>query len=668
MRPMGLVAGLAALFAMAASITGDATGRFDVRLANDKQPVHVLNRLGYGPRPGDVENVRRMGTEAWIRQQLNPARILENPTLDARLKLLTSIDRSTWQLFETVQPAQVPFRTTTPNLSQLLPGDQIQKLTAAASSPDDRRAVLAGLTPEARRQVLAVAPQQAFEKVPELKKEAERARQIQQEIQSRQIQEQQRRRNPQLYELLTAEQSRDIRLGTDEEKTSVIVSLDAAKRRQAYRMLGAQVAQGLPAAYRREALMVSNPQQAVLDELVEAKLQRAIYSTRQLQEVLVDFWFNHFNVFVGKDQVRMLLPSYEREAIRPHVLGRFRDMLLATARHPAMLVYLDNYLSQVPPADIGIAPGGARLPGLNENYGRELMELHTLGVGSGYTQEDVVNVARVFSGWTVYDVNRFGEYQFNPASHDRGEKMVLGHAFPRGGGESEGVEVINLLASHPATARFISRELAQRFVADVPPPALVDRMTETFRRTDGDLRAVMETMLLSKEFLSEGAWQAKVKSPLELVVSSLRALNAEVTDTAAIAQRIAALGQPLYGKVEPTGYPNTGEAWESAAGLLGRMNFAAALTAGEIPGATVPSDAVIVGGMRHAMLEFAACCKTQTQGARPLVVAKCKCKGPGPSCCISDVLAAPNTGPDGNTPTAAVMATVLIGSPGFQKR
>jgi uncharacterized protein (DUF1800 family) len=644
MRSVGLVPAIAALFAMVASTTGDATGRFDVRLAGEKQPLHVLNRLAYGPRPGDVDDVRRMGVDAWIRRQLDPARIPENPVLEARLESLVTVHLSTWRLFETVQPPQVQFRTTTPSLSQLLAADQIQKLTAPATSPDDRRAVLAGLTPDVRRQVLAVTPPQAFEKVPELKQEAERASQIQQEIQSRERQEQQRRLYPPLYEILTPEQSRDIRQGTDEEKASVLVALDAVRRRQVFRMLGPEAARGLPEAYRREALLVADPQRAVISELVEARLQRGIYSNRQLQEVLVDFWFNHFNVFVGKNQVPMLLPSYEREAIRPYVLGRFRDMLLATARHPAMLVYLDNYLSQAPRTDTGIVVPGVRRPGLNENYGRELMELHTLGVDGGYTQEDVVNVARVFSGWTVYDVNRVGEFQFNPGNHDRGEKVVLGHTFPRGGGESEGVAVIDLLARHPATARFISRELAQRFVADAPPQRLVDRMAATFTRTDGDLRAVMETMLLSKEFFSEGAWQAKVKSPIELVTSALRAVNAEVTDTTAIAQRIADLGQPLYGKVEPTGYPNTGDAWAGSAGLLGRMNFASALTAGEIAGARVTPETVLAGGMRRAMLEFA---------------------GTGAP---ADVLAAANTGPDGNSPTAAVMATVLIGSPGFQKR
>jgi len=275
-------------------------------------------------------------------------------------------------------------------------------------------------------------------------------------------------------------------------------------------LFGSVQAQGqnVPEMFRREALAVSNPQQAVKGELIEARLQRALYSDRQLEEVLVDFWLNHFNVYSEKGQVRWFLPSYERDAIRPHVLGKFRDMLLATARHPAMLFYLDNYNSRSAPENLPQGSGGTVIingaqQGLNENYGREVMELHTLGVNGGYTQKDVINVARAFTGWTIFDPQRWGEFQFNPQMHDRGEKVVLSLTLPRGGGEDEGVKVIDLLARHPATARFISRKLAQRFVADDPPQALIDRMAATFTKTDGDLRAVTETLLLSREFLSD---------------------------------------------------------------------------------------------------------------------------------------------------------------------
>jgi uncharacterized protein (DUF1800 family) len=255
-----------------------------------------------------------------------------------------------------------------------------------------------------------------------------------------------------------------------------------------------------------------------------------------------------------------------------------------------MLHYLDNWQSQAPREDPPGAPpppANVRRPGLNENYGRELMELHTLGVDGGYTQDDVIAVARAFTGWTIYDVNRIAEFQFNPAIHDRKEKIVLGQKIPAGGGEQDGLQVIDILARHPSTAKFISKKLAQRFVADVPPQALVDRMAATFTATGGDLRAVVETMLTSREFLSEGAWQAKLKSPLEMVLSATRALGADVTDPTALAQRIADLGQPLYGKAEPTGYSMTSDAWANSAGFLGRINFAGALAAGNIEGVKV---------------------------------------------------------------------------------
>jgi uncharacterized protein (DUF1800 family) len=255
-----------------------------------------------------------------------------------------------------------------------------------------------------------------------------------------------------------------------------------------------------------------------------------------------------------------------------------------------MLFYLDNWQSQVPRDDLPgqlPPPPGLQRPGLNENYGRELLELHTLGVDGGYSQDDVIAVARAFSGWSIYDTAKYAEFQFNPASHDRKEKVILGHTLPAGRGEQDGLDVIDILAHHPSTAKFISKKLAQRFVADDPPQALLDRMAATFTKTDGDLRAVLQTMFSSVEFMSEGAWQAKMKSPLEMVVSSVRAVNADVIDPTALAQRIADLGQPLYGKVEPNGYSNTGEAWTNTASVLGPINFATALLGGPMPGVKV---------------------------------------------------------------------------------
>jgi uncharacterized protein (DUF1800 family) len=358
---------------------------------------------------------------------------------------------------------------------------------------------------------------------------------------------------------------------------------------------------------------VRQSRQTLLSDLVQSKLYRAIYSNRQLEAVLDDFWFNHFNVDVNKGADHYLVTSYERDAIRPHVLGRFRDLLEATATSPAMMFYLDNWQSVAPGSDAAaqrFAGPRARLVrpqqnkkrasrGLNENYARELMELHTLGVDGGYTQKDVTEVARCFTGWTIERPNLGGPFIYNDRTHDKGEKIVLGVKIPAGGGREDGEKVLDILAAHPSTARHISRELAQRFVADDPPPALVERMAQTFQSSQGDVRAVLETMFRSPEFFSQGAYRAKIKSPLEMAVSAARAAGVEVDAAMPLANQIAALGEPLYRKLEPTGYSNLNEEWVSSSALLARMNLALQLAQDRLPGSQIdpgkfpvdPSDA-----------------------------------------------------------------------------
>jgi uncharacterized protein (DUF1800 family) len=552
------------LAALGTQIT--AADPFSEKLPREKQAVHVLHRLAFGPRPGEIADVTRTGVAAWIRRQLHPERLPLDPALETRLAALSSLRLPTWQIYERYADAQpgMMMATSGEQLAKLVSKEQLQVLQSG--SADERRRVLAGIAEPIRKPVLLALPAKALAELPDVQAEAFNLRAAER-----------RRLRPLLTDVHSDEQLTTLMRGADADKTILLNSLDFEKRAQVLRQIPPG---GVPEAFRREAITLGQPAFVPLVELIEAKLYRAVYSNRQLEEVLVDFWLNHFNVFSGKGPVRTLLTSYERDAIRPHVFGRFRDMLLATARHPAMLFYLDNWQSRA-------ASGDGSSAGLNENYGRELLELHTLGVDGGYTQDDVVNVARVFTGWTIHEPNRYGEFFFNPAMHDREEKAVLGHRFPRGGGEDEGIKVIAMLAAHPSTARFIARKLAQRFVADDPPAGLVDRVASTFSRTDGNLRAVMETLLLSGEFLSEGAWRAKVKSPYEMVTSSLRALNADLADTVPLAQRIADLGQPLYGKSEPTGYPNASGAWASSAGLLGRINLAAALTAGRVPGVSI---------------------------------------------------------------------------------
>ena len=352
-----------------------------------------------------------------------------------------------------------------------------------------------------------------------------------------------------------------------------------------------------PREARREA-------RRAVDDLASARLIRAAASERQLEEMLVDFWFNHFNVFAGKGRTAIYLPAYERDAIRPHVLGRFRDLLGATAKSPAMLFYLDNWLSADPNADrrpgADRRPKGLRLPvatpgsvaggvqpapvagglqasgkkkrGLNENYARELMELHTLGVDGGYTQQDIVEVARAFTGWTIDP--RDHSFRFARALHDDGAKVVLGHPLSAGGGVDDGERVLDLLAAHPSTARFIATKLARRFFSDTPPESLVARAAARFSATDGNIAEVVRTIITSPEFFAAGARHAKVKTPLEFVVSAVRATGASVTDTRPMLKALRDLGMPLYMCQPPTGYDDAAETWVSPGALVTRINVA----------------------------------------------------------------------------------------------
>ena len=316
--------------------------------------------------------------------------------------------------------------------------------------------------------------------------------------------------------------------------------------------------------------------------------------------MLADFWFNHFNVFLDKGADRYLVTEYEREAIRPHVWAS-SGLLEATAKSPAMLFYLDNWQSVGPdaPAARRAAKKGAR--GLNENYGRELLELHTLGVDGGYTQKDVTEAARCFTGWTIIQPQRGGEFivQRRACTITARRPCSASRSLPAAA-SSDGEKVLDIVAHHPSTARFISRKLAQRFVADEPPASLVDRMAETFRKTDGDLRAVMKTMLESQGVLvSEGAYRSKMKSPFEMVASAVRAVNGDVRlRLRRWPTRWPQLGQPLYRKQEPTGYSNSSQEWMNSGGLLARMNFALQLADNKVPGVKVDARATSRGRYR----------------------------------------------------------------------
>lgn len=592
------VVAMAALLATGLSFQGNAVGPFDTKLSKDQQILQALSRLTFGARPGDVEEVGRIGVEKWIQLQLHPDQIPENPVLDARLKPLATLTMDAGAIIKDYQPSNSPIRIITP-INQLLPQDQMR--TVMNGTAEQRQAALKALDPDKLKKVLAIIAPQNLEGLPEFQEQAKMARQAQQDEQQKEM----RRLRPILSDLLTPDQIQVALHGTVAERQALFSSLDdPVKLRQVAGAMNPKDLADMP-EMRREGMVSRQPQQVVLSDLREGKLYRAIYSNRQLEEVLTDFWFNHFNVYeaknvqVASNSYRSLLGSYERDAIRPHVLGHFKDLLLSVARHPAMLYYLDNWESVSSEALEALKVGpfatngpnqfflGRQAHGLNENFGRELMELHTLGVDGGYTQDDVIAVARCFTGWTIGEPATKPVFQFAAFMHDTSEKTVLGRKIPAGGGEQDGLQVIDILAHHPSTAKFISRKLARHFVADDPPQALVDRMAQTFLKTDGDLRAVLETMFTSREFFSVGAWQAKVKSPLEMVVSAVRALPAETLDTFTLVQKVADLGEPLYGKEPPTGYPDASETWLSTSGVLGRINFAIALAGGQIPGVKV---------------------------------------------------------------------------------
>jgi uncharacterized protein (DUF1800 family) len=530
-----------ALFATATVAAGSTKSAVPSN-PNDKTILHVLNRIGFGPRPGDLDRVREIGLAKYIEQQLYPERIADTQ-MAARLAAFETLDKSSRDIAQGYYlPAQMARQRAKKNL-QTATG-------AAAAAGSDAPDAKPQLTPE----------------------EMQLARKM------------------------------------------------------------------------REPLI----------ELSQQKIIRAAYSDRQLEEVMTDFWFNHFNVFAGKGPTQEYLTEYERDAIRPHALGKFRDLLEATAKSPAMLFYLDNWQSVDPngPHQVnkqaarggrpvfGGGRGGFRIPtrvpmpagrpaqnpkqqqqqkrGLNENYGRELMELHTLGVDGGYTQADVVNVARSFTGWTIDQPRQGGSFRFEPRFHDEGEKIVLGHHIKAGGGENDGEQVLDILAKQPSTAKFISTKLVRRFVSDTPPPALVDRAAQRFLETDGDVREVMRTILTSPEFFAADAYRAKVKTPFEFVVSALRATGSDVTDAMPLVQNVRQLGEPLYMCQPPTGYSDKAEAWVNTGALLNRMNFSVQLVSGRMRGVT-PGTATVGAALANDI--SAATASTLAKAQQPAQIA-----------------------------------------------
>ena len=388
----------------------------------------------------------------------------------------------------------------------------------------------------------------------------------------------------------------------------------------------------------------------ILDELSTAKVIRAVHAQNQLQEVLVDFWFNHFNVYVQDGFARFSTAAYEREAIRPNAMGRFRDLLGATAAHPAMLYFLDNYLSRAT-----VTAGGRVVRGLNENYGRELMELHTVGVDAGYTQDHVIDAARCFTGWGIDNLSTSGRFVYRPQAHDTGAKNVFGLSVPAGGGKDDGDKLLDYLASHPRTAAFIAKKLAERLVSDDPPPAVVDRAAAAFLATGGDIREVVRAILGSAEFWAEAFGPGKPKTPLEFVASALRAADAQVSSGRAVAAYLQNMGMPLYSCVPPTGYSNRGADWINPSSQLYRMNFGLDLAAGAIAGVAADVRAMVrrMGGDSEDPRSVAGTISTEIFGK-------------GLSGATLD--AASRVAPGGPVSVAARVAGLCLASPEMQAR
>jgi uncharacterized protein (DUF1800 family) len=631
-------------------------GSLATQMEQSKMALHALNRLTFGARPGDLERITTMGLDKWIDQQLHPERINDS-ALEARLSPFRTLRMDTRQIVENFPPPQLIKAVA--NGKQSLPSDPFKRAVyqdqlERMQEKQDRKQLTSdsGVTT-------------STEKTSTLSDE-----------------ERVDRRDKRVAADLAAQELLDM---DPDQRLEAILKMSAGERRALSKNEKRdEFMEGMTPEQRETVMALNNPQQVVANELIQGKILRATYSERQLQEVMTDFWLNHFNIFIGKGADRYLLTSYERDVIRPRALGKFEDLLRATAQSPAMLFYLDNVLSVGPNSDFAkgisnrtykrtdkkrnrnVGTGNqakGKRGGLNENYGRELMELHTLGVNGGYSQKDVTEVARVFTGWTLKKPKQGEGFSFEDRMHEPGEKWVLGHRI-KPNGEKEGLEVLHILARHPSTAEFVSSKLAIRFVSDNPPPALVDRMAETFRKKDGDIREVLKTMLHSPEFWSADEYRSKVKTPFEFVISALRATGADVGDAVPLARQLQSLGMPLYGMQPPTGYSMKADAWMSSAALLGRMNFALALTSGKLKGLKLdPGYLLGTSGTASdaqqtlAALEnklLAADISRQTHDTIATQLQDAKIGG--------------RLGDQTRLPSFSVIAGLLLGSPEFQKR
>ena len=709
-----------------------------------RRAIHALNRLTFGPRPGDVQQVMAMGVDRWIDLQLHPEKISDS-ALESRLAPFRTLRMSSREIVDEFPDNQIIRQIADGKRS--MPSDpakraivqvQIARLQEKKEEKQEQKKeakAAANIAPASDAKMMADPPA-ASDAASGAKTEAELAAAAAATTDSNgnapngladansmnsmagaaneapgndasttppasaksmpADDPEARRREDRLYADLKVQSLVDL---PPDQRYKKILSMSADEQLAFADSLKGGKTQdflaGLDPRQKETLLAMNNPGQVPVDELTQAKLLRAVYSDRQLDEVMTDFWINHFNVFINKGADRILLTNYERDVIRPHALGKFEDLLVATAKSPAMLFYLDNWMSVGPNSmeALGVPPrptryGPRRYPprhnpnanerrrnnsGLNENYGRELLELHTLSVNGGYSQRDVTEVAKVFTGWTIEKPFEIGTFRFDARTHEPGPKFVLGHRIkPKG--EDEGREVLHMLATSPQTAHFISLKLAQRFVSDDPPPALVERIAKTFQKKKGDIREVLSTLFHSPEFWDASSYRAKVKTPLEFVASAARATGADIEDALPLVRQLNNMGMPLYGAQPPTGYSMKAETWVSSSSLLNRMNFALALTAGKVRGVKVdasqlagaapsPTDsAIVLSAMEEKLL--AADVSKQTHDS---IVAQVEAP-PNSGTPQKDKKAAAKPPEAARPADPSLIAGLLLGSPEFQRR
>jgi uncharacterized protein (DUF1800 family) len=641
---------------------------------NEGRVLHALNRLTFGPRPGDVAAVEAMGLNRWFENQLNPEQI-DDSALEGRLAMFPAMQLSQQELMARYPSQQIIRQMAQRNA--WTPADPVEhaiyademafyKMQQANKAANDAAAAAAkgaaagdsmsgdamaasavtGKKGNATQDSAMAGGGDMALSVPDYAAMANGAGGSGTETPAAPLAKEE------IADTTAAPDKHVEKLFADLAAVNILSLAPQERMRKVLAMapddfvafrqsLSAQelmqFGEGLTPQQKEIFAAMQNSTRMVGAEEMQVRMLRDIYSERQLEAVMTDFWLNHFNVYVRKNQNEpYLIPAYERETIRPHALGKFEDLLVATAKSPAMLMYLDNWQSIGPDSQAAKqGPAMARFArnpqvkaalkdrGLNENYGRELMELHTLGVNGGYTQADVTQVARVFTGWTIDQPARGGEFQFDERKHEPGDKMVLGQKIKEGG-MNEGLAVLHMLATSPATAKFISTKLAVRFVSDDPPPALVDRMTQAYLSSDGDIKTVLRTMFESPEFWMPDAERTKVKTPLEFVTSAVRASGATVANSMALVVALDRLGMPLYGMQTPNGYSWQSEPWVSTGALVSRMNFALVMAGDKLPGVTTDWTRLLglLGGAKGGVAETVAMNGVGTGEVDPEVAAK----------------------------------------------